>query len=149
MFIYNLWLPYAKSNSKVPVKVRNNLIKSGIDESQWLKAYQEYLPHGDDKILQIRRRIPIQIQIEKGLATISVLDKHFNSPDSFAFCPPVPEKSPYTKYKTLVYDVSDLDSIDNQTSALVRAVTNAIDYYYSMNCYKNPDTFEKPDFSKV
>lgn len=147
-FIYNLWLPYAKANSKVPVKVRNNLIKSGVDEFHWLNAYQQYLPQNDDKILQIRRRIPIQIQIDKGLATILVLDRNFNSRDSFAFHQPVPEKSPYTKYGTFVYDVNDPDSICNQTYALVKAVSKAIDHYYSMNGYKNPDSFEKPDFDK-
>ena len=147
-FIYNLWLPYAKSNSKVPIKVRNNLIKSGSDELCWLNAYQRYLPQNDDKILQIRRRIPIQIQIDKGLATILVLDRNFNSRDSFAFCQPVPEKSPYTKYGTFVYDVNDPDSIGNQTYSLVKAVSKAIDYYYSMNGYKNPDSFEKFDFSR-
>lgn len=146
-FIYNLWLPYAKANSKVPVKVRKNLIKNGVDEFQWLNAYQKYLPQNDDKILQIRRRIPIQIQIDKGLATILVLDKNFNSRDSFAFCQPV-EKSPYTKYGTFVYDVNDPDSIGNQTYALVKAVSKAIDHYYSMNGYKAPDSFEKPDFDK-
>lgn len=147
-FIYNLWLPYAKANSKVPVRVRNNLIRSGAGEFQWLNEYQHYLPQDDDKILQIRRRIPIQIQIDKGFATILVLDKKFNSRDSFAFCQPVPEKSPYTKYGTFVYDVSDIDSICNQTYALVKAISKAIDYYYSMNGYKNPDTFEKPCFER-
>ncbi|MDE6520474.1 MAG: replication protein [Ruminococcus sp.] len=148
MFIYNLWLPYAKQNSKIPVNVRNNLIKAGVGEFQWLNAYQQYLPQNDDKILQIRRRIPIQIQIEKGFATILVLDKHFNSRDSFAFCQPAPGKSPYTKYSTLVYDVNDPDSIGNQTTALVDAIVKSIDYYYSMNGYKHPDSFEKPDFSR-
>lgn len=75
-FIYNLWLPYAKANSKVPVKVRNNLIKNGLDESHWLDAYQQYLPQNDDKILQIRRRIPIQIQIDKGFATMIPVTVH-------------------------------------------------------------------------
>ena len=79
--------------------------------------------------------------------TILVLDKNFNSRDSFAFCQPV-EKSPYTKYGTFVYDVNDPDSIGNQTYALVKAVSKAIDHYYSMNGYKNPDSFEKPDFDK-
>ena len=147
-FIYNLWLPYAKANSKVPVKVRNNLIRNGVDESHWLNAYQQYLPQNDDKILQIRRRIPIQIQIDKGFATILVLDKNFNSRDSFAFCQPVPEKSPYTKYGTFLYDVNDPDSIGNQTYSLVKAVSKAIDYYYSMNGYRNPASFEKPDFNE-
>lgn len=146
-FIYNLWLPYAKANSKVPVKVRNNLIKNGVDESYWLNAYQQYLPQNDDKILQIRRRIPINIQIDKGFATILVLDKNFNSRNSFAFCQPVPEKSPYTKYGTFVYDVRDLDSIKNQTVALVNAVSKAIDHYYNMNGYMHPDSFEKPCFN--
>lgn len=148
MFIYNLWLPYAKTNSKVPVKVRNNLLKTGVDEFHWLNAYQQYLPQNDDKILQIRRRIPIQIQIDKGTATILVLNRKFNSRDSFAFSRPVPGKSPYTKYGTFVYDVNDPDSIGNQTYALVKAVSKAIDYYYSMNGYRNPASFEKPDFSE-
>lgn len=147
-FIYNLWLPYAKANSKVPIRVRNNLIKNASDEFCWLNAYQQYLPQNDDKILQIRRRIPIQIQIDKGFATILVLDSKFNSRDSFAFRQPVPEKSPYTKYGTFVYDVNDPDSIGNQTVALVKAVSKAIDYYYSINCYRKPDSFEKPDFNK-
>ncbi len=148
-FIYNLWLPYAKTNSKIPLKVRNNLIKSGADEFQWLNAYQNALPKEDDKILQIRRRIPIQIQIDKGTATILVLDSKFNSRDSFAFRQPVPDKSPYIKYKTLVYDVNDPYSIGNQTYVLVKAVSKAIDYYYSMNGYRKPDSFEKPDFNKM
>ena len=147
-FIYNFWLPYAKNNSKIPIKVRNNLIRNGVDESHWLNTYQKYLPQGDDKILQIRRRIPIKIHIADGSATIYVLDKRFNSADSFAFSQPVPEKAPYVKYKTLAYDVNDLDSINNQTYAVVQAVTKAIDYYYSMNGYTSPDKFETPCFDK-
>lgn len=146
MFIYNLWRPYAKDNSKIPVKVRNTLLKSGSDEYAWLKAYMQYLPQGDDKILQIRRRLPIKIHISDGMATIYYLDKNFNSADSFAFSQP--HQSPYTIFKTLPYDVSDLENIDKQTADVVQSVTEAVDFYYKVNGYKSPDDFEKPCFDK-
>lgn len=145
-FIYSLWLPYAKDNSKIPVKVRNNLLRSGANEYCWLTTYLQYLPRDDDKILQIRRRIPIQIHIENGFATIYYLDRKFNSSNSFAFTPPDQGKEPYTKFKTLPYDVNDLTNIDKRTSIVVRNVSEAIEHYYKVNGYKSPDDFEKPDF---
>lgn len=145
-FIYNLWLPYAKENSKIPIKDRNYLIHSGANEFLWLSTYLKYLPPDDDKILQIRRRLPIQIHIENGFATIYYLDRKFNSSNSFAFSPPDKCKEPYTKFKTLPYDVTDLNNIDRRTSIVVKNVVEAIDYYYKVNGYKSPDDFEKPDF---
>lgn len=146
MFIYNLWRPYAKDNSKIPVKVRNTLLKSGSDEYAWLKAYMQYLPQGDDKILQIRRRLPIKVHIADGKASIYYLDKNFNSADSFAFGQP--HQSPYTIFKTLPYDVSDLENIDRQTADVVQSVTEAVYFYYKVNGYKSPDDFERPCFDK-
>ena len=144
MFIYNLWLPYAKANSKVPISVRNNLIKNGSDEACWLSAYQRYLPQNDDKILQIRRRLPIRIQISDGFAGIYYLDKNFNSANSFAFSSP--STSPYTIFRALPYDVNDLENIGRCTDAVVNSVSEAIDFYYKVNGYKNPSSFEKPSF---
>lgn len=147
-FIYNLWRPYAKSNAMIPNRVRSSLLKSEYSEIAWLDAYMKYLPAGDDKILQIRRRIPIKVHISDGTASVFYLDKRFNSARSFAFSSPDSYKEPYTLFKTLPYDVSDLDNIDNQTSDVVKAVSECIDCYYRVNGYKNPDKFEKPDFSK-
>lgn len=148
-FIYNLWLPYAKENAKVPRKVRDVLVRSGADEQMWLSAYQQYLPKTDDKILQIRRRLPIHIHIERGFATIYLLDKNFNTSDSFAFTSPLPSKEPYSKLKTLPYDVNDLKNIGIQTSELVNAICDGVDFYYKMNQYQHPDSFEKPNFDKL
>lgn len=145
-FIYNLWLPYAKSVSKIPNSVRNNLLRSNIDEYVWLRTYLQYLPKDDDKILQIRRRMPILIHIDNNIATISVLNKIYNTSDCFAFSFPEPGKEPYQKYKSLVYDVSDISNVDKQLKALVSAVKKAIDFYYDVNGYRNPDSFEKPCF---
>ena len=148
-FIYNLWLPYAKSNAKVPIKVRDGLVRSGADELMWLSAYQQYLPKTDDKILQIRRRLPIHIHIENGFATIYLLDKNFNSSDSFAFSTAPSGKEPYGKFSTLPYNVNDIKNIGNQTSVLVKSVCDAIDIYYKFNNYQHPDSFEKPNFDKL
>lgn len=145
-FIYNLWLPYAKENAKVPRKVRDGLVRSGADEQMWLSAYQQYLPKIDDKILQIRRRLPLWVHIDNGFATIYLLDKNFNTSDSFAFSSPLPNKAPYSKLKTLSYNVGDLKNIDVQTSELVKAICEGVDFYYKMNGYKHPDSFKKPDF---
>ena len=148
-FIYNLWLPYAKANAKVPIKVRDGLVRSGADELMWLSAYQQYLPKTDDKILQIRRRLPIHIHIDNGFATIYLLDKSFNTPDSFAFSPAPMGKEPYGKFITLPYNVNDIKNIGNQTSALVQSVCNGIDVYYKFNDYQHPNSFEKPNFDKL
>ena len=145
-FIYSLWKPYAKETSLVPNNVRRNLIVSNAPEADWLRAYLRFLPSGDDKILQIRRRIPIQITIDSGQAVISVLDKNYNSPDSFAFYAPKVGYEPYRYFRTLPYNVLDLENIDSQTGAVVQAVREAVDYYYKLNGFKHPDDFPKPDF---
>ena len=148
-FIYNLWLPYAKANSKVPGKVRDGLVRSGADELMWLAAYQQYLPKTDDKILQIRRRLPLYVHIDSGFATIYLLDKNFNTSDSFAFSAPVHGKEPYSKLKTLPYNINDIKTIGSQTSVLVQSICEGIEFYYKMNEYQNPDSFEKPNFDKL
>lgn len=147
-FIYSLWKPYAKENAIIPVNVRRKLLSSNTPELDWLKAYLQYLPPGDDKILQIRRRIPIQIVIDSGQAVITVLDNQYNSPDSFAFYSPDNGCEPYRHFRTLPYDVRDLKHIDSQTAEVVRAVKEAVDYYYKINGFKHPDSFPKPDFDK-
>lgn len=148
-FIYSLWLPYAKANAKVPIKVRDGLIRSGADELMWLSAYQQYLPKTDDKILQIRRRIPIQVNISNGYASIYLLDKNFNTSDSFAFTSPLPNKEPYSKLKTLPYNTNDTDNFSGQIKNLTDSVIESIDFYYKMNEYQHPNSFKKPDFSKL
>lgn len=146
MFIYSLWRPYAKANAMIPNTVRSKLLKSEFSEKAWLDAYMKYLPENDDKILQIRRRLPVKICISDGSATLYYLDMQFNSAESFAFSEP--EHSPYTKFKSLPYDVHDLSCIDNQTSAVVHAVSDCIECYYRVNGLKSPDSFEKPDFNE-
>lgn len=149
-FIYNLWLPYAKHNAKIPGKVRDSLIRSGADEQMWLCAYQQYLPKMDDKILQIRRRLPVLVNIDDGgFATIYLLDLNFNTSESFAFSAPVHGKEPYSKLRTLPYNVRDIKNIDKQTVDLVQAVCEGVDFYYNMNGLKHPDSFEKPNFDKL
>lgn len=148
-FIYNLWLPYAKANSKIPIKVRDGLIRSGADELMWLSAYQQYLPKLDDKILQIRRRLPIQVNISNGYATIYLLDKNFNTAESFAFIAPQPNKEPYGKLKTLPYNSNNTDNFNSQIKVLADSIIESIDFYYKMNEYQHPNSFKKPDFSKL
>lgn len=145
-FMYELWKPYARNTAIIPNSVRKQLIMSNATEADWLRAYLQYLPPGDDKILQIRRRIPIQVTIDSGQVAISVLDKQYNSSDSFAFYSPKPGFEPYRYFRALPYDVRDLKNIDGQTDVLVKSVLEAVDYYYKLNGYKHPDEFLKPDF---
>lgn len=141
-FIYQLWTPYAKQNSFIPIKIRERI----TCERDWYFEYMKYAPPGDDKILQIRRRLPILVTIDSGIATVWLLDIKCNSPESFRFCTPPQNKEPYTKLRSLHYDVKSPD-IDKQQNALVDCICNGIDFYYKMNGLKHPDSFEKPNFN--
>ena len=147
-FIYNLWRPYAKKTALIPVKVRNSLLSGGADEATWLKAYLKYIPVGDDKILQIRRRVALRVFVDKKTKSvkISVLDCKCNSADCFAFSDNYAD--PYIDFSQFPYDITDSQNIDRQTSAIVQSMHRAIDYYYELNGFKNPNEFEKPDFEK-
>ena len=105
----------------------------------------KYAPPGDDKILQIRRRLPILITIDSCIATVWLLDLNCNSPESFRFSSPPQNKQPYCKLRSLKYDVRSAD-ISKQQDALVNCICDGIDYYYKMNNLKHPDSFEKPNF---
>lgn len=149
-FIYNLWRPYARENSKIPVAIRDALVRSSTtDESDWLNAYMKHLPTNDDKVLQIRRRLPILVNIDNGFATIYILCKDFNTSDCFAFSSAPAGKAPYGKFCTLRYSVNDKDCIKSDTVKLVQMIDKAVDTYYSYNGYQHPKSFEKPDFSKL
>lgn len=147
-FIYQLWIPYAKQNSFIPINVREKI----KDERNWYFEYMRYAPPGDDKILQIRRRFPVLVTIDKpeksplNVATIWTLDIKSNSPESFRFQSPPNGNEPYVKFRSLVYDVLS-ENIDSQTDILVDSIIKGIDYYYHSNNLKHPDSFEKPDFS--
>ena len=144
-FIYTLWKPYAKHAAAIPNDYRRKLA-SNAKEADWMQAYRQFLPPGDDKILQIRRRIPVQIVIDRGQAVISVLDRRYNSADSFAFYAPKQGYEPYRYFCTLPYDVTDLRCIDSQIKAVVQSVLEAIDYYYKLNGFKHPKDFDRPVF---
>lgn len=147
-FIYDLWKTYAQDAAKIPTGIRKGLMRDDSStERDWLLAYMKYLPVGDDKILQIRRRIPILIEIVSGSARISILNKKNNTADSYAFYCPQPDLYPYYQVNILPYDVSDLDHIDDQTAEVVKAVKMAVDTYYKFNGYKHPDEFEVPNFA--
>lgn len=149
-FIYNLWRPYAKDNAKIPFAIRDALVRSTTTtEEDWLNAYMQYIPKHDDKILQIRRRIPILVNTDNGFATIYVLCKDFNTSNCFAFSPAPVGKQPYEKFCTVRYAVDDKSCIKSDTAKLVELIDKAIDTYYSYNGYQSPDSFEKPDFSKL
>lgn len=149
-FIYNLWRPYAKDNAKIPVAIRDALVRSTTTtEEDWLNAYMRYIPKHDDKVLQIRRRIPILVNTDNGFATIYVLCKDFNTSNCFAFSPAPVGKQPYEKFCTVRYAVDDKSCIKSDTAKLVELIDKAIDTYYSYNGYQSPDSFEKPDFSKL
>lgn len=143
-FIYQLWIPYAKQNSFIPIRIREKI----TCERDWYFEYMKYAPPGDDKILQIRRRFPVLVTIDSGIATVWLLDIKCNSPESFRFCTPPQNKEPYTKLRSVLYDVKSPD-IDKQQEALVDCICRGIDFYYKMNCLKHPDSFEKPDFEKL
>lgn len=145
-FIYNLWRPYAKKTALIPVKVRNSLLSSGADEATWLQAYLKYIPVGDDKILQIRRRVALRVFVDKKTKSvkISVLDCKRNSSDCFAFSNNYAD--PYIDFSQFPYDITDSQNIESQTSAIVQSMHRAVDYYYELNGFKNPNEFEKPDF---
>lgn len=149
-FIYQLWTPYAKQNSFIPIHVRERI----KDERNWYFEYMNYAPPGDDKILQIRRRFPILVTIDKpeksplNVATVWTLDIRNNSPESFRFQSAPHGNEPYIKFRSVVYDVSS-ENIDKQTDILVELIIKGIDFYYQSNNLKHPDSFEKPDFSKL
>lgn len=143
-FIYQLWTPYAKQNSFIPINVRSKI----TCERDWYFEYMKYAPPGDDKILQIRRRLPVLVTIDNGIATVWLLDLNFNSPESFRFCTPPQNRQPYSKFRSVKYDVHSPD-IDKQQNALVDCICSGIDFYYKMNGLKHPDSFEKPDFEKL
>ena len=144
-FIYNLWRPYAKKTALIPVNVRSSLLSNGADEATWLKAYLKYIPSGDDKILQIRRRIAVRVIIgDDKTATISVLDCKHNSSDCFAFSQNY--QDPYVDFSKFPYDVTDAQNYEHQRDAVVKSMHRAIDYYYELNGFKKPDEYEKPDF---
>jgi len=150
MFIYNLWKPYAKDNAKIPVSVRDALVRSvATTEADWLNAYMRYIPKHDDKILQIRRRLPVLVHIENGFVNIYVLDKNFNTPDCFAFSPAPAGREPYGKICTMRYDVNNIDCIKSDTVKVAKRIVEAVDQYYLMNGYQLPSSFEKPNFDKL
>lgn len=142
-FIYQLWIPYAKQNSFIPANVREKI----TCERDWYFEYMKYAPPGDDKILQIRRRLPVLVTIDSGIATIWLLDLKCNSPESFRFCAPPQGKEPYTKFSSVLYDTKSPD-IGRQQDKLVDRICKGIDFYYKMNGLKHPDSFERPDFDK-
>lgn len=143
-FIYQLWTPYAKQNSFIPIKIREKI----TCERDWYFEYMKYAPLGDDKILQIRRRLPVLVTIDSGIATVWLLDLKCNSSESFRFCTPPQNKEPYTKLRSVRYDVHSPD-IAKQQSALVDCICSGIDFYYKMNGLKHPNSFQKPDFEKL
>lgn len=149
-FIYNLWLPYAKKNAKIPVTIRDALTRSTTTtEEDWLNAYIHYMPKHDDKILQIRRRLPILINTDNEFATIYILNNDSNTSDCFAFSPAPTGKEPHLKAYTLCYRVNDKSCIKSDTDKLVKHIDYAVRNYYDFNGYQSPDSFKKPDFSKL
>lgn len=143
-FIYQLWTPYAKKNSFIPIHIREKI----SCERDWYFEYMKYAPPGDDKILQIRRRFPVLVTIEKSIATVWTLNLKFNSPESFRFCSPPNGNEPYIKFRSVVYDIFS-ENIDKQTKILIDFILKGIDFYYKSNNLQHPDSFEKPDFSKL
>lgn len=143
-FIYQLWTPYAKQNSFIPIKIREKI----TCERDWYFEYMKYAPAGDDKILQIRRRLPVLVTIDSGIATVWLLDLKCNSSESFRFITPPQGKEPYTKLRSVKYDVHSPD-IGKQQSALVDCICSGIDFYYKMNGLKHPNSFKKPYFEKL
>lgn len=149
-FIYNLWKPYARENAKIPVSVRDALTRSSTTtEADWLNAYMKYIPKHDDKVLQIRRRLPVLVHIENGFVNIYVLDKNFNTPDCFAFSPAPSGREPYGKICTMRYDVNNIDCIKSDTVKVAKRVAEAVDQYYLMNGYQLPSSFNKPNFDNL
>lgn len=143
-FIYQLWVPYAKQNSFIPIHIREKI----SCERDWYFEYMNYAPVGDDKILQIRRRFPVLVTIENSIATVWTLNLKNNSSESFRFCTPPNGNEPYVKFRSVLYDVLS-ENIDKQTSVLVEMIIKGIDFYYKSNNLKHPDKFEKPDFTTL
>ena len=143
-FIYQLWVPYAKQNSFIPTHIREKI----SCERDWYFEYMNYAPIGDDKILQIRRRFPVLVTIENSIATVWTLNLKNNSSESFRFCTPPNGNEPYFKFRSVLYDVLS-ENIDKQTNILVEMILKGIDFYYKSNNLKHPDSFEKPDFTKL
>lgn len=149
-YIYNLWKPYARENAKIPVAVRDALCRSAsTTEGDWANVYLIYTPKDDDKILQIRRRIPILVHIHDGVADIYLLDKKCNTAECWAFSPAPSGREPYSKFCTMRYDVNSPDTFKSDLSALVNKIDKAVEFYYLMNEYALPSSFKKPDFSAL
>lgn len=146
VFIYQLFKNYAQQKAVIPVNVRSAL----RNEEDWLKAYLRYLPPGDDKIRQIRRRFAIMVRIQNGFASIYCLDHSANVNQSFAFTQfnQIPN-SPYSRFGNSVpYDVSNSATIAKQTDFLIKRINDAINFFYVANGYVHPDKYEKPDFTE-
>ena len=137
-FIYELFKTYAKIFSNISKDKRKNL----VNEIDWYREYLSGLPETDDKILQIRRRIPIKCEIVDKYLYISVLDKRKNVNKSFLFengcC------SPYAWFCTVDYDVDSVDFSVHLKNA-VSELHKAVEYYFKINCFSVD--FSLPDFS--
>lgn len=97
-----------------------------------------------DKVWQVRRRIPIYIQLHDSLADIWVLDYSKRTCWIFDDGVPYGNRSPYTHYCQTPYSLTD-DAVKTQ---FLQSLDNAIAWYYQSNGHAvTPWTHKRPDFN--
>lgn len=142
-WIYEMFSKYARVSAKIPNNVRGQLKKNGT-EYDWYDSYLKYLPPLDNKIVQIRRRIPIKVTINNGYSYISYLRADLNVNQSPIFDNMA---NPYVMFGCLPFDITNSSLSLAQIDKAVECMHQAIDKYYEVNGFKHPSTYPVPDFS--
>lgn len=152
--IYNMWINYAKESLDVPIinnlidlrHHTNNYINSTLCQN--LREIERINPEITEKISQLRRRIPIWVDLlNDGYAYIYCLCLNNNHNHITLFdanyrkFDPNDNQSPYLSYTKIPYHCDDDDSV-RQT---VQAIICAIKWYYSQNGLTvRPEMVKKP-----
>lgn len=146
-FLYEMWKPYAKANSSLPMAVRRSL-SVGSTEADWHNAYINC--GGFDvgnKITQLRRRFAICIDIKSNSTLeIRIFQKAVNPAYSLLYTSPAfPACVPFTLFSTLPFDARlDEDTFKMLVDKAVKQIQKAIKAYYAQNGFKSPEKYARP-----